>query len=312
MAEKDSSASKMAENSSTDRRPATSADAELLRQPTYPHDDQPLPPLRPLQPLPFDPLTRVYDMTGDKIMLIFGHSEYLETFSYRKYENGRPQSRNYTDRDVRRLEEVFSNELGFLIDPHQDLTYDDIHETVKKLSKRDHRNTSCVCVVILTHGNTNGELLAADQPYELESLVALLQKGNEWLVGKPKLFIVQACRGGDVDKGQLQFDGSGDYSFVSTHADTLVLRSSVEGFLSWRDEDGSWLIQELCRVVHATQRQLDFLQMTTMVTSLVVYDRASSTDDPEYDNTKQTPEVRSTLTKLLRFTAFVPHSGAVQ
>lgn len=44
---------------------------------------------------------------------------------------------------------------------------------------------------------------------------------------------------------------------------------SVPDHVSWRDANGSWLIQELCRVLEATHRQLDLLQMTTLVTALV-------------------------------------------
>lgn len=255
----------------------------------------------PLAALNYDPRDWYYDMSGDKIMVIFNHNTYKRT---RYFRDKKPTSRTGTLRDVRVLTETFSK-LGFQVTPHHDKTHDQILTILGELCAQPHTNTSCMCVCVLTHGENGGELFAHDRPYEMSDLLNKLQYNAPGLVGKPKLVIVQACRGGMVDAGQVvQLDGCGDPARLPSHVDTLVLTSSVEDYVSWRDYYGSWLIQELCRVVNATYRHLDVVQMAALVTSLVARERESNTpSDPTTHRMKQTPELRSTLTKLLRFDA---------
>lgn len=92
---------------------------------------------------------------------------------------------------------------------------------------REHGGTSCVCVAVLTHGEAGGALLAADRPYEAADLLALLQRGAA-LAGRPKLLLLQACRGAALDAGRPRLDAAAA-PLLPTHIDTLVLASSVDG-----------------------------------------------------------------------------------
>lgn len=59
------------------------------------------------------------------------------------------------------------------------------------VSREDHKTTACLCVAFLTHGERGGELLAADRPYALSDVTALLERGHAALVGKPKILFLQ-------------------------------------------------------------------------------------------------------------------------
>lgn len=85
---------------------------------------------------------------------------------------------------------------------------------------------------MLTHGAEDDVLAAADQPYKLSSLMGILQFGNAGLVGKPKILLIQACRGNKYDLGRVQLDSCPSRSTIlPTHADTLLIYSSVKGKL---------------------------------------------------------------------------------
>lgn len=56
--------------------------------------------------------------------------------------------------------------------------------------KADHKNTSCVAITILTHGERGGEVCAADRPYPVNDIMAMIQRAPG-LAGKPKLLFVQ-------------------------------------------------------------------------------------------------------------------------
>ncbi|XP_075991933.1 caspase drICE-like [Anticarsia gemmatalis] len=245
----------------------------------------------------FDRDALYYDMSGDKYLLIFNHETFQKTVYFK---NKQPKTRVGTDKDVKKLSRVF-DDLGFRVDVHDNLVYDKIIEKVQQLAKRGHRNTSCICIAILTHGDKGGEVQAADKPYLLSDIQGIFESQID-LVNKPKLFFVQACRGGNVDAGNtVQLDSEG-FLTVPSHADFLTLFSTVEDHLSYRDAHGSWMIQALCSVLAKYNESLDLLQMITVVNKKVAYDRVTyCPSTPEMDNKKQMPETRYTLTKMLKF-----------
>ncbi|KAL4710028.1 hypothetical protein ACJJTC_016006 [Scirpophaga incertulas] len=254
----------------------------------------------PAKPVPkFKPDDLYYDMSGEKILLIFNHFEYKST----RYFRTKPTSRSGTYEDVTTLKEVFK-ELGFnKVITHTDLTHEEILTITRQISAWDHTRTSCLAIVILTHGDIGGQLFASDKPYYLNDIVNIIIHGDVNLVTKPKLFFVQACRGADVDDGRIVHDGEAENTIVvPSHIDFLVMQSSVEGFLSWRDRKGSWLIQELCKVLSNHHDSMDLLQMITLTNRNIAINRESNTPrDASTHRKKQTPETRYTLTKLLKF-----------
>ena len=74
------------------------------------------------------------------------------------------------------------------------------------LSKKYHG----MMVFIMTHGGEGGKLYGSDgEPVTVKDLATLFNASNcEVLSNKPKLFIIQACRGGDQDRGAWKVGGS--------------------------------------------------------------------------------------------------------
>ncbi|RVE50314.1 hypothetical protein evm_004980 [Chilo suppressalis] len=248
----------------------------------------------------FDPAALYYDMSGDKFLVIFNHFEFQKT---RYFNNKRPTTRKGTHQDETALKDTFTK-LGFKIFIYREYEYTQIIDAMKAIANLDHTKTSCLVVVILTHGDTEGVVYAADRGYLLKDVTSILEAGHIGLVNKPKLFFIQACRGGKVDEGRtVRHDGEENQLLVvPSHADFLIMHSSVDDHLSWRDIGGSWMIQELCEIIDAHHHNMDLLHLITLTNRNVAYTRASNTpSNLRTHNMKQIPETRFTLTKLVKF-----------
>ncbi|KAJ0181601.1 hypothetical protein K1T71_002323 [Dendrolimus kikuchii] len=240
-----------------------------------------------------------YDMKGKKYMIIYNHHTYKKT----RYFKGQPNPRNGTYEDVKSLKQLFSK-LDFEVIVYHDKEYQEIEESLRSFCNDNHSETSCVCVVILSHGGKGGELYAADRPYQLQKLIELFEIGDPGLVTKPKLFLVQACRGRLMDEGKsVQVDGDDSNVIkIPTHSDFLVLCSTVEDYVAYRDKNGSWMVQAFCEMVEKYHQELDILQIITLMNQKVAIGRVShNPDNPEFHGKKQMPETRFTLTKFFKF-----------
>ncbi|KAM7149232.1 caspase-9-like isoform 3-T3 [Molossus nigricans] len=154
---------------------------------------------------------------------------------------------------------------------------------------------SCALVALMAHGDPQGQLLGADgQAVQPEALVQELSHCQA-LRGCPKIFLLQACRGGHRDAGlgptalswfwrwlrappvipshadvlQIYADAQGSSSRGFTpgscdQADILVVYAAAEGCVAYRDEKGSDFIQTLVEVLRAAPGG-DLLELLTEV-----------------------------------------------
>jgi len=104
--------------------------------------------------------------------------------------------------------------LGFeKPESHKNKKATEMYQLLTKVAKEDHGAYDCLLVAILTHGSKDEQVYGTDVALPLSQLVKLFG-GNEChktLIGKPKVFFVQACRGGVKDYGYSadQSDGGG-------------------------------------------------------------------------------------------------------
>lgn len=63
------------------------------------------------------------------------------------------------------------------------------------VSKKDFKHFGCIVVVILSHGTTNETIYAFDDVFNLTQTVVHPIAQNKTLIGKPKIFIIAACKG---------------------------------------------------------------------------------------------------------------------
>ncbi|XP_040274658.1 caspase-3-like [Bufo bufo] len=215
--------------------------------------------------------------------------------------------RNGTDLDANRLYNTFKS-LGYKVDVYNDQKCADIYGRLKKVSEDDHSKRSSFVCALLSHGE-DGKLYGVDDCLPIKSLTNLFRGDRcKSLVGKPKLFFIQACRGTDLDPGiETVESDSGSAPSEETYripveADFLYAYSTVPGYYSWRNTvNGSWFIQSLCEMLKLHGKQLELVQILTCVNHMVALEFESCSNQIDFHAKKQIPCVVSMLTKALYY-----------
>ncbi|XP_066296246.1 caspase-3-like [Branchiostoma lanceolatum] len=268
----------------TDREPIT-----VPQQPS----DKVLADAHPLsRPEANDP-TRVYTMRARPrgIALIINN----KTFS------GRLNTRSGTDVDCANLQRLFQY-LNFHVTVENNKSVEGIRHLLLQHSQLDHGNYDSFVLTILSHG-VEGQIYGTDEHLlSVKEITTYFDNRNcKTLVGKPKLFFLQACRGDKMDRGIEQTDAASvdtpgppalpteeelvrqllEQSLVleetdamrdtlPSQSDMLLAYATVPGFVSWRNSQaGSWFVQALTEVLTQYAPEEDLLSMLTIVNDKV-------------------------------------------
>ncbi|XP_030047368.1 caspase-3 [Microcaecilia unicolor] len=213
--------------------------------------------------------------------------------------------RSGTDLDATILQKTFRT-LGFYVQVFNDQTCDKIFNLLKNVAKEDHSKRNCFVCVVLSHGE-DGKIYGTDGCLELINITRLF-RGDQCksLIGKPKLFFIQACRGTELDAGveaDSSTDDYGDRQKIPVEADFLFAYSTVPGYYSWRNTtNGSWFIQSLCEMLNQHADKLELMHILIRVNRKVALEFESSSPCPGFNAMKQIPCIVSMLTKELYFT----------
>ncbi|KAK0043784.1 caspase-3 [Biomphalaria pfeifferi] len=216
-------------------------------------------------------------------------------------------TRTGTDVDAANMKDLLKT-IGFEnVVTLNDLTAFQMIDHMRKVALLDHSENSCFVCVILTHGE-EGYVFGTDDKVQVEQMVAPF-KGHKCLslAGKPKIFLIQACRGTELDPGVEVPDGMDiemeeEVRRIPTEADFLMAYSVVPGYFAWRNSTrGSWFIQAVYDVIKANWKTMDLLTMMTRVNKKVAYDFQSNANKEHMNNKKQIPCITSMLTKDVFF-----------
>ncbi|CAL8286761.1 unnamed protein product [Arctogadus glacialis] len=234
-------------------------------------------------------------------------------FNQETFRDRSKTTRSGTNFDRDNLEKRFK-ELNFDVQAHQDLRRVDILAKIKEAALDDHVNADCFVCVFLSHGEKD-KVWAHDKDISIDDVTALF-KGDKCrsLVGKPKIFILQACRGceydlpvtgmaGDSDDEEEQVVAdAGVLHTLPAGADFLMCYSVAKGYFSFRDpNNGSWYIQDLCETLKGCGDSLEFTELLTLVNSKMAKRFVKKCSIKAAEGKKQIPCFASMLTKKLYF-----------
>ncbi|XP_070770392.1 caspase-3a [Enoplosus armatus] len=209
--------------------------------------------------------------------------------------------RNGTDVDAANAMKVFTK-LGYQVKVYNDQTVDQMKHVLTSVSKEDHSSSASFICVLLSHGD-EGVFFGTDGSIELKYLTSLFRGDHcKSLVGKPKLFFIQACRGTDLDAGIEADSGEDGTTKIPVEADFLYAFSTAPGYYSWRNTmTGSWFMQSLCDMISKYGKELELLHIMTRVNHKVAVEFVSVSNSPGFDAKKQIPCIVSMLTKEMYF-----------
>uniref|UniRef100_A0A667WSP4 Caspase a n=1 Tax=Myripristis murdjan TaxID=586833 RepID=A0A667WSP4_9TELE len=203
-----------------------------------------------------------------QILCIQSYQCYILSFHYKKsFENRLALliiNRDFDDPDMTRYGaekdeqnmEHLLKELGYKVFKHTNLSGQEIDKAVKEFSQLPGLSqTDSVFVVIMSHGNLgviHGVHWLENNPDEfcIENIYKHLNSENcPALVDKPKVIIIQACRGGGRDEHGSVFISDGDNDmvedgFTPKEKDFISLLSCTPDTKSYRrPQFGSLLIE---------------------------------------------------------------------
>ncbi|CAL8369719.1 unnamed protein product [Arctogadus glacialis] len=268
-----------------------------------------------------------YPMSGPK-------KSYCLIFNNFDFSSSSPElsDRTGTHMDAESLSIVF-DWLDFEVKVEPNATRDKMLSSMRELASRDHSEMDCVACVILSHGLKGGVYGVDGEEVQLEELTECLNGVRcASLIGKPKLFFIQACQGNKMEQGvpaqanrpalpevsdqterpsgpgvHAQTDGPSspgdlcsDASVASetlpSMADFLTAMSTPPSYVSVRNpEKGTWFIQSLCRnLVRLVPSDKDLVSILIEVIQDLKKKSNSS-------NWRQIPEYTTNLTKLVVF-----------
>ncbi|XP_054845450.1 caspase-6 [Eublepharis macularius] len=209
-------------------------------------------------------------------------------------------------------------ELGFEVKCFDDLKAEDVLQNIYNVSTGKHEDADCFMCIFLSHGEDD-HVYAYDAKIKIQTLTNMF-RGDKCpsLVGKPKIFIIQACRGdkhddpvifhdtvdsttAKSDVNETEVDAAAVYT-LPAGADFLMCYSVAEGYYSHRETvNGSWYIQDLCDTIRKHGSSLEFTELLTLVNRKVSHRKVDVCRDIGALGKKQIPCFASMLTKKLYF-----------
>ena len=148
------------------------------------------------------------------------------------------------------LHQLFQEELGFVVKVFHDLQYFEMQQVAEKFAKVDHSNYDAFICIIMSHGGEKDTIEGVKgRKIYIENITSEFKPSKcPTLAEKPKVFIVQACRGrsedqnlqpihlaaADSDKSGLFKDSTLARSDTPDESDFLYAFSTTPGYVSWR------------------------------------------------------------------------------
>ena len=240
-----------------------------------------------------------------------GYALIINNKSFDARLDGKPQlsTRNGSDTDKDSLESALKS-LGYKINIRNDLCADEIERAFEEFSDehKHEASDSCVCC-LLSHGE-EGKIWGKDNKLvEVRDLSERLANCKS-LVGKPKIFFIQACQGTEKPD-QVKRDGGHEedpdvnVAFLPRDSDVFIGYATTPERIAMRNKyAGSWYIQELCDVLRENKH--DLVTMVTLVHDAVAtklqycYEWTDKTDGKTYKY-RQQPQMISTLRHRVKF-----------
>ncbi|ETN64648.1 hypothetical protein AND_003603 [Anopheles darlingi] len=177
-----------------------------------------------------------YGTKGGADKYDLGKKAYAVVLHQHKFKNAE-QNREGSEKDMDKINSFFEN---YRIDKkiHVNKTAADVRYVMDNIARQNFSNYSCLIIIIMSHGLMNDQIAAFDgETYGFEEDIVEKCTSNRTLDGKPKLFIVQACRGDSTmttDSKKTQ----------SKKSDVLTFQSTYKGFVALRDtQKGTFFIQ---------------------------------------------------------------------
>ena len=132
---------------------------------------------------------------------IFFHN--LEN-TQKEEEKGQLVNRRGSEKDIEMLEKLFGA-LDFKVKIERNLKRGEIFKVLDNISHEDHSNYDCFVLCLMSHGSEGFVYGADGERVLLENVRDFFSNSRcITLQGKPKLFVIQASRGHDIDKGAVK------------------------------------------------------------------------------------------------------------
>lgn len=239
----------------------------------------------------YKPQRRYYSMTS----MPRGQCLIINNVDYGGH--GDPRYGSHQDSGV--LQGVFE-ELGFVVHVEEDLTAAVMRSALATCSERckpsGKEEYDCVVVIVLAHGSQAGIMGVDGRFVKLEEIWTPFLK-NSHLNEKPKVFLIQACRGENKETtGTLRTDATAFNlaQNLPTHSDIFIGYATIPGCVAYRDvEAGSPYAMAIASIFQQCSAipNMDINTMLTMVNMTVSDELGFS----------QMPCIEHTLRKQLTF-----------
>ncbi|GBM44896.1 Caspase-7 [Araneus ventricosus] len=227
-------------------------------------------------------------------------------FNYQEFNRMAP--RMGSEKDATRLKHDFT-QLNLDVHLHLNLSYAQTFDVLKEASIKDHSKKKYFICCFLTHGSRD-LLWAKDKSMHINDILKIFS-GSSSLEEIPKIFIFQACRGKEAELGVSTDSTDSGFSTDTEedYLDFLVINSTYLDTVSFKTSDeeaekahGSFFIDEFCRSLEQFSRNLDLLQISTIVNLRMATNFLSHRrDNTQLNRKKQMPCFTSTLRKKVKF-----------
>lgn len=156
-------------------------------------------------------------------------------------------------KDKQLLQELFT-QLGYTTLVFEDTPSYKMLDILQNFTQREeHANMDSCVVVFSSHGKGDGIMCHDSKLISMNEIRQMFDNDNcPLLSGKPKIFIVQACRGETFDTG-VPTSGTDAIGYSPannkpTATDMLIAYSTAPGYVANRTEKGSWYIYLITEV----------------------------------------------------------------